>query len=462
MKIKYKFLGGILISLCVLPFLSCKKSFLDKKPDQSLLVPTTLQDFQAILDDNIDMNAAPYLNMVATDDIITTDEGLNGADYLIKNSYLWAKDIYAGQTDYNWNVPYLQVFYANIVLEGLQKYQPSPSEQIRWNQIKGAALFYRSFAFYNIAQQFAAPYVPATANKDAGIPIRLTADVNVKSVRGTLAQSYAQIVADFAAASELLPDQVAFATQPTRAAALGMLARTYQTMQQYDHSAAAATACLAIRPDLMDYNTFNPSVTRPFPRVLPTNLNPEILFYTPLISNASFLISPSLTFIDPQLYQSYANEDLRKVLFFRTSGDNVIYKGNYSNGANVFAGIATDEVYLIRAEARIRTGQMSDGLSDLNKLLKSRYKTGSFTAISAATRREALKIVLRERRKELVYRNLLRWTDLKRLNQEDDLKITITRTSGGKTYSLTPGDPRYAFPIPDDEIARSGMTQNPR
>ncbi len=462
MKASITIFRNILLVSGISLLASCKKDFLDKKPDQALLVPTKLSDFQAILDDNVTMNAAPYLNMVATDDIVTTDAGLESADYLIRNAYTWAKDIYGGQTDYNWNIPYQQVFYANIVLDGLEKIDPATNEQAQWNQVKGSALFYRSFAFYNLAQQFAGPYAPSTADQVPGIPIRLVADVNVKSRRGTLAQSYAQMVADFSAATELLPEKTAFATRPTKAAALGMLARTYQTMQRYEEAEQAAAACLAIHGELMDYNTLDPALGRPFPKVLPVNNNPEILYYTPLISNASFLISPSVTYIDKQLYQSYNSDDLRKTLYFRVSGDNVIFRGNYSNGANVFAGVATDEVYLIHAESLIRTGKFAEGMDALNQLLMKRYRSGTYRALHAASIEEALPLVFAERRKELVYRNLLRWTDLKRLNQDSRFATTISRTVGGETYRLVPGDPRYAFPIPDDEILRSGIEQNPR
>lgn len=55
----------------------------------------------------------------------------------------------------------------------------------------------------------------------------------------------------------------------------------------------------------------------------------------------------------------------------------------------------------------------------------------------------------------------LRWMDIKRLNKED-YKINLTRNVLGQAYILTPNDPRYALPIPEDIILSSGMPQNPR
>jgi len=68
---------------------------------------------------------------------------------------------------------------------------------------------------------------------------------------------------------------------------------------------------------------------------------------------------------------------------------------------------------------------------------------------------------LKERRKELLFRGL-RWTDLRRLNLDPRFAVTLARNVSGQIYSLPPEDPRYAWPIPDDEIQASGIPQNPR
>ncbi|HBI87240.1 MAG TPA: RagB/SusD family nutrient uptake outer membrane protein, partial [Sphingobacterium sp.] len=40
--------------------------------------------------------------------------------------------------------------------------------------------------------------------------------------------------------------------------------------------------------------------------------------------------------------------------------------------------------------------------------------------------------------------------------------ITLQRKLNGQTYTLHPGDQRFALPIPEDIIALTGMPQNPR
>ena len=67
--------------------------------------------------------------------------------------------------------------------------------------------------------------------------------------------------------------------------------------------------------------------------------------------------------------------------------------------------------------------------------------------------------IRKERRKELLFRGL-RWIDIKRLNKEG-AGINITRLVNGLVYTLEPGDPRFALPLPADVIGASGMPQNP-
>ena len=100
-------------------------------------------------------------------------------------------------------------------------------------------------------------------------------------------------------------------------------------------------------------------------------------------------------------------------------------------------------------------------MNDLNALLKKRYLTGTYIDRTASSANDALVQILTERKKELAFRGL-RWMDLRRLNREPQFATTLTRVINGQTYTLQPNSIRYALPIPDDEIALSGLQQNPR
>lgn len=118
-------------------------------------------------------------------------------------------------------------------------------------------------------------------------------------------------------------------------------------------------------------------------------------------------------------------------------------------------------MYLVRAEASARTGHPAQALSDLNTLLATRWKTGTYVPYATTDPAVALQDILTERRKELFARGL-RWTDLRRLNQDPRFAVTLKRLIAGQAYALPPLDKRYVFPIPDDEIRLSGIPQNSR
>lgn len=452
------------IFLCCLPLVlaaaACTKDFLDAKPSKSLLVPTTLSDFRALLDFSDNLNVSPGLNVISSDDFYRGDNTFISLTPVGQKTYLWAKDLYSGTTVPDWNRPYADVFTANVVLDGLKALKPGTYDPAEYNAIKGTALFFRGYSFYGLAQEFAAGYDPATASSMPGVPLHLTSDVNKIDGRGTLVQTYDQVLADLAEAAALLPVNALFKSRPNKAAAQAMLARVYLSIGDYPKALAAATASLQQNSALTDYNTLSPGASRPFPYPLPDAAD-EVSFYATLISISSYN-SASATLVDTLLYASYDASDLRKVLYFKanSSGQHT-FKGTYSGNPGMFAGIATDEIYLIRAECYARLGDVANALADLNTVLITRWATGTYTPFTAPDAGSALQLILTERRKELIGRGL-RWGDLKRLNVDSRFAVSLKRVIGGQTYTLAPGSPNYVLPIPDNELHTSGVPQNPR
>lgn len=443
-----------IITLVCFCLFSCKDAFLDAKPDKALLVPKTLDDMQALLDNTSVMNTCPSLSMISTDDFYYTDAGWKGNNSPVeRNAYIWADDLYQGALiNSDWDFAYRQVFYANVVLEGLQAL-PGETATARYKQIKGSALFFRAMAFYNLAQMFARPYDESTASSDLGLPLHLTADVNDQVQRSSVKATYDQILKDLKEAAPLLPSQQAFKNRPSSTAANALLARVYQTMQMYEESLHYADLSLAANKKLLNFYQLNATAASPFPQALP-NGNDEVIFFDMPIGYTFFSNS---TLVDTSLYQSYGANDLRPVLFFRN-----VSPGAYAplTGKN-YTGMTTAEMYLIRAEAYARKGAAANALKDLNDLLVTRYKSGTYTPIASNDAAEVLKIVLRERRKELIGKGV-RWADLRRLNKDQRFATKLVRKVDGKTYELSPGSDKFVFPIPESEISRSGIAQNPR
>ncbi|SHG06994.1 RagB/SusD family nutrient uptake outer membrane protein [Pedobacter caeni] len=427
-------------------FAGCEKDFLDKKPNKALLVPTTLNDFQALLDNNIVFNVNPALNIIAGDEYTVTNNG-TGLNILQSNAYYWADDIYQAATVIaDWDTPYKQVFYANIILDGLEKLDRN-IDPARYDNIKGSALFVRSFAFYNLVQLFAQPYNMETATTIPAIPMPLSSDVNKRPGRGTLEQFYIQLASDLKTSAELLPLIASFKSRPSKWACFSLLARVYLTKQNYRNAFDYAEASLSINNNLIDYNSLDATASNPFPATLP-NGNPEVSYNSENLSYA-FVRSTVVKFSD-DLTSAYEQGDLRKALYFIPS--NGRFRG--------YVGIANDEVFLVRAESACRLGKLDVAGEDLNFLLVRRYKTGTFVPVQGLSQTELLNKILLERKKELVARGI-RWTDLRRLNQEPLTAVTLKRKRDQAEIVLLPNSPKYTFLLPNTELG-NGIEQNPR
>jgi len=451
-----------LIVLVVFGLSSCKKAFLDTLPSTAVVVPSTLADYQHLLDNTVVTTGTPLLGEVSADNIYLLYNFWQSIDSREHNAHVWAADIYQGQGKVDdWDIPYQQVFYANVVLEGLHNIPVTPANQQQWQSEQGSALFLRAYAFYNLAQLFAAPYDSATAATDWGIPLRLQSDVAVPSVRASVAATYEQITSDLRLARTLLPGQVPTQTlnRPSQPAALALLARVFLSMRAYGLAGRYADSTLQRYSALIDYNSLDTQAPFPF-----SQFNPEVIYQSNIVYSTQCLAALAYpnTIIDSTLYRSYSSQDLRRSLFYQLNGNGLPnMKGSYANLIFPFTGLASGECYLIRAECAARAGHTDAALQDLNTLLVNRYVTGTFNPVITASPQQALDTILAERRKEMPLRGT-RWTDLRRLNKEG-YNITLTRTFNGTRYELPPNDKRYTLPIPPDILHYNpSMQQNPR
>ncbi|SFA43976.1 SusD family protein [Pedobacter suwonensis] len=440
----------LLLALFAAGILGCQK-LLDEKPDQRLVIPSTLADFQALMDNFGVLTAKDLVSAeISADDYYLTD-----ADFVAlpgeyeRRMYSWQKDNFFEPGSNDWAYLYKAVYACNAVLEGLEA--STITRDTRYNDIKGQALVYRAKCFLQGLGLWAKAYQVSSAT-DLGIPLRPNADFNTPSTRATVQEGYQKVLADLKAAVPLLPDKALSATRPSKAAAYGLLARTFLYMGNYQAAESYADSCLRINAALLDYNKLN--VADRYPVAL---FNPEVVFNT-FVPPAT-IVGNTRAKIVPELLQAYQANDLRKQVFYFESGGAFYFKGTYFQPA-LFFGLATDEMYLTLAECQVRNGKTDLGMQTLNKLLVARFKTGTFVPLVASDKTTALNMVLSERRKELVMRGL-RWMDVKRLNAEGG-NIVLKRTIGGIDYTLTPNDKRYALPLPEDIIALTGMPQNER
>jgi starch-binding outer membrane protein, SusD/RagB family len=446
--------------IAIIALYGCNKEWLEKKPKNALIVPDEPEEFQALMDhaDLMNNNMFGYGEIAADGHYVTELTWSRHVTVAARNAYTWEHNPFSNQA--NWDLLFLRVFHCNLVLEGLSKLDSSAPYKKEWENIRGQALFNRAIVFYSLAQTFGQPFNKVTAASDMGIPMRFTTDITERSIRYSVQDTYNQVMNDARESVKLLPDTPLLATRAGKAAAYALLARCYLDKEQYDSALITAEKCISIQGDLIDFNLL--SGTAPIGETYATPLhNPEIIFFDLMYTQGLSGFLTSGWFADRSLYDQYETNDHRKSRYFKTvAGGHFRFNGNYnSSSSSIFCGIATDEMYLVQAECIARVGDYKKALEVLNTLLRTRYNN-SFVPRTADSAFEALSIILKERRKELLLRNI-RWADLRRLNKDERFKIEINRTIGGKDYILLPGSHRYSFPIPDDIIAISKMPQTP-
>lgn len=463
---KHLLIYVLLLLVCA----ACNKSFLDEKPDSSIVNPKNLTDCRSLLDNDGRLGQGlnfvfPSLGQLASDEYYYDQSTWASTAFVQeRNSYIWEDDIYEGNLQIDeWNNCYYAIYICNVVLDVLKDIKVTDANRSEYNDIKGTALFFRGIWNFALAETFCMPYDTKTATKELGIPLRYSPNIDHLAQRSTLDETYKAIVEDLNQSVDLLQSKTPTINRnrPSIAAADAMLARIYLVMAYYDLAFVHANKSYAAYHTLLDYNTLTLEGDAVFDRN-----NAEVLFMSAqkgYISTSTGRLAPN-SFVDSALIALYDSKDLRLQAYFTFDKNNKANrKSLYTtgiNGTNLFNGVATDEVLLILAECQARKGNLEETSVLLDKLYKNRFAPADIPTTMLNNREDAIQQVLDERRRELLFRGM-RWSDVRRLNVEGQ-NIAFKRALGSKEYILPPKSLKYAFLLPKQEIQFSGLTQNKR
>lgn len=450
--------------IALLFFVSCSQEFLEERPNSNIIVPSNEEDFQRLLDNFNAIGQTAVLPHLAADEyfIPTKSDWISSRTAVERYSYVWDADVYGSEVNIeDWNGPYRSIFYANSIMDEIQKSIGTPETGTLLADTYGQALFHRAKANFDLLKNFSVPYDPNTQKTDLGIPLRNDPSIDYLQDRATVEECYQAIFHDLDQALHYLIHQgpVPQRNRATRLAVFAQLSRIYLYRGEYGNAELFADSVLYRYDKLIDYNTISQQSNTPF-----SLTNDELIMYgsTNRYNNTDQLNQKGIVFLDSNLIDLYDSNDLRlKIYFQEYAKDRYIMKRGYNgSGLAPFNGLAVDEVMLIKMECSVRRGDLSSASALFNKLLSKRFRTGTYTEVIFSKADLALQAVLTERRKELVWR-ALRWDDIKRLNKQG-AGIILTRVLDGIEYTLEPNSKRYVFNIPQDEINRSGITQNER
>jgi hypothetical protein len=476
-------------------FTSCSKEFLDATPTTSIAASdafsTTTNAWAALNGIHRSLYIQYYssqdmggqsANMIYSDmmgEDLVNPTTANG--WFIAN-YRWQSHRQATGTNsvyFNYRFYYTIIANANMIIDNVDKASgPDADKKV----IKGQALAYRAWSYYQMIQLFGKRYDATTANDNPGLPLVLSSTDGVKP-RSTVAQVYTQINTDLDNAITLLASYTrANASHINLAVARGFKARVALTQQNW--SVASTQANLARQGYSFMTNTqylagFNDYT------------NPEWVWGSRQVSDQTTFFYSFFAFmsadynstnirtgpkcISKSLYDGIATTDVRKQLWDPTGANTAfpIPPGGaryaYMNRKFLSGGgsgssigdvpmMRMAELYLIEAEAKARLGDATAA----NVLFQLVSKRDPSYVQSVLTGQPLIDHILFHRRVEL-WGEGFRFYDLKRLNMALDRTGSNHVAAVAVTLSVPAGDKLWEYLIPQDEINNSNgiVIQNP-
>lgn len=459
-----------ILAICVVVMLTGCNDYLDIKP-KGEKIPTTVSDYETLLNYESVQKVSDTYPAYLTDDVFLPDvaegtatPGLNSVDQSIRNLYLFKKEVFGdAQDDGFWFASYNRIYYYNTVIDNIMNADGSDEQQKL--SIRAEALISRALEYLYLVNGYAKYYDVRTAESDPGVPLILDEDISKKNlVRASVKDVYAQIQSDLQTALPNLPMQAkGNAFRASKAAGYGILAKMYLYMGNYAEALKAANEVLEINNSLLDLKKY--AVVKAQSSIGRTNVpqdidNPENIYikFAPYVYGLS-----SKVFGSDELISLFSEDDMRLQVYFTKNFRNIpTDKYVWAPYLRANLAVSSPEIYLIAAECEAREGSIERAIALINKLRDNRIKNN--TDIVATDRNDALQKVLEERRRELAMSGMVRYIDLKRLNQESQFAKTVTHVTGEGTFSLEPNSPLYVLPIPAKVMRfnKNSMKQNER
>ena len=358
-----------------------------------------------------------------------------------------------------WDTGYNTINVCNTVLANINLVDTAKGKRIR---VQAEAKFLRGMTYFDLVRVFGKAWNDGTPSSNMGVPIVLTPTTTIGGIqkvkRNTVAEVYTQAITDLKEAeANLTTDKSAYASS---AAASAILARIYLTQENFIQAEAEASTIInsgvySLVPKFVDEFQVPPQPTHVF------NTSEDI-FAVQMSSQSGFNALNEVyassdfggreeTTITDQHFARYEEGDDRANEFY-DDGDNFTAKFNNLYGNVVVIRLA--EIYLIRAEARVRKASpdLNGAAADIN-VVRNRAKLANTAAATAGDLFAAVKL---ERRVELPFEGF-RLHDLKRYRED----TFTTDEDGNVTATFAWNSPKLIFPIPKRERdANPNLTQN--
>lgn len=489
---------GALALTLMLSISACKKEYLETRPTNQVATAdafsttknawAALNGIHRILYSQIYGTQAQggqsgnmlYMDALGEDLVINT---ISSAWLL--SEYQWLSHINPNSaiSQYNYSFYYMIIGNANMIIANIDNADGTQADK---NAIKGQALTYRAWAYFQMVQLFGERYIANTPNSGLGVPLVLVPTTE-KTPRSTVAQVYAQINTDLDAAIPLLngynrgTDKSQFNSNVSK----GIKARVALTQQnwpdaiKYAQEARQGFTLMTNAQYRAGFNDYGNSEWLWSSRIISDQTNYFYSFFAYMSANYnSTVIRTSPKSIFSVLYDKITPTDVRKGLWDPTGTNSAQFpiptsassRYKYMSKKFLVADVnqtigdvpymRAAELYLIEAEAQARNGNYTAAAAALLPLAVNRDP--SYT-LSTKTGAALIDEIMTQRRVEL-WGEGFRFYDLKRLN------MPLDRSGGNHTATVTnnllqiqPSDKKWQFQIPQEEInvGNGVVVQNP-
>jgi hypothetical protein len=354
-----------------------------------------------------------------------------------------------------WDDGYNTIGVCNTVLANLNLV-----DEVNKARVEGEAKFLRGTTYFDLARAFGKAWNDGSPTTNLAVPLVLTPTTTIPGIqkvkRNTVAEIYAQAIADLTTAETNL--EVGKSVYASSSAASAVLARIYLTQEKFDQAEAEATKIIATG-DFALVKNFTEEFQKPAQATHVFN-STEDIFAIQISSQSGFnalnevyassdFAGRGETYINQQHFDRYEAGDDRANEF---TDDPFTTKFNNTFGNVITIRLA--EIYLIRAEARVRKAapNLAGAAADIN-VVRNRAKLANTTAKTATALFDAVK---KERRVELPFEGF-RLGDLKRYKES-----THSIDGDGNPVETFPwNSAKLIFPIPKRERdANPNLTQN--
>lgn len=458
---------------------SCKKDFLDTKPNSSTILDPQIRELAnapggltKIADpsikgmyafmhqyatyssnhDDFGQKAVDLGLDLMTEDMVQSVHHWFGFDYLIDN-----REATYRRTHFLWNFYYSLIYSANDIID---KIDPNTTEAALKFDL-GQALAIRAYSHFYLVQLFQNTY---KGHEGAlGVPVYTSNETLEGKPRSTVAEVYDQIQSDLNAAIPLLQGFSRTSKEAIdQSVVYGMQARVYLSMEKWMEAEQAANAALA-GYSLMSNADYKAGFS---------NINNSEWMWGADINSESTTIYASFfsmmdnttpgyagalgvyKLISKKLYDQIPATDVRKQVFNDPASTinadlpgyaqlKFIDPGGFT-GDYVYMRVA--EMYLIKAEAQARQNKDQDAQQTLYTLISNR---DAGYVKSTNTGQALIDEIILQKRIEL-WGEGITFLDIKRL--KEGINRTGSNHRSDATLVIPAEDPKLTYKIPQREF----------